>query len=226
MKKISTETTGLMSLILLAATGIFGIGQLVFSLISPETILGWLKSAHVSYYSASTAVAPKMTAFVMGQSFENLFTVGYIRIMSMYIFVLCLPLAYALFNIFLISQNGKSNKPFRSSTNACLKSVTIAFIGEFLLATILFVILKLIMRTLPFYFMYTMMAVALYSLVLITFSMTISGLINRMGDLRNEHAKKIRKQQAEAEKDEVSELSEKKYKAETSFDDVLNSIDK
>ena len=238
MKKINAETTSLLSIILLAAISLFAVGQLVFCLIAAPTVLEWLKSAHVAYYSASTAVAPKMTAFIMNQSFINLFNETYIRVMSMYVFVLCVPLAYALLNIFFISQNGRSTKPFRSSTGACLRVISIAFTGEFLAATVLFAILKLVMRTLPFYFMYTMIAVALYSLVMIIFSLTISGLINRMGDLRNEHAKKIKREKykrASAAGEESIALDTpesteakplKRARRSDDFDDVLNSIEK
>lgn len=198
MKKVSTETTGLLSLIMIAVVGIFSVGQLIFCMIGGETVLGWLENAHINYYSDSTAISSKMTQFIMDKSFQNLFSVSYIRVMSMYVFVLCIPLLYALFNIYFISRNGKSKKPFRSSTSACLRSITISFIAEFVFATLFFVVLKIIMRTLPFYFMYTMLVVALYSLVIVVFSMTISGLINRMGALRNEHAKQVRKQKQEA----------------------------
>lgn len=198
MKKVSTETTGLLSLIMIAVVGIFSVGQLIFCMIGGETVLGWLENAHINYYSDSTAISSKMTQFIMDKSFQNLFSVSYIRVMSMYVFVLCIPLLYALFNIYFISRNGQSKKPFRSSTSACLRSITISFIAEFVFATLFFVVLKIIMRTLPFYFMYTMLAVALYSLVIVVFSMTISGLINRMGALRNEHAKQVRKQKQEA----------------------------
>ena len=239
MKKISNQTTSALSVILIAFIGVFAIGELVFSLISPETILGWLKNAHVAYYSASTAVAPKMTAFIMNQSFENLFNATYIRVMAMYVFVLCIPLIYALINIYFISQNGSSNKPFRSSTNACLRTIILSFIVETAFATVLYTVLKLIMRALPFYFMYTMIAVALYSLTIIVFASTISGLINRMGDLRNEHAKQLRRKKREAApaagKEEIElELPQPAQEApqappvrkvSTSFDDVLNSID-
>ena len=198
MKKVSTETTGILSLIMIAVVGVFSVGQLIFCMIGGETVLKWLENAHINYYSDSTAISSKMTQFIMDKSFQNLFSVSYIRVMSMYIFVLCIPLLYALFNIYFISRNGQSKKPFRSSTSACLRSVTISFIAEFIFATLFFVVLKIIMRTLPFYFMYTMLAVALYSLVIIIFSMTISGLINRMSALRNEHAKQVRKQKKEA----------------------------
>lgn len=199
MKKVNTETTGLLSLILLIAVSVFAFGELIFSLLAAPTVLGWLENAHIAYYSDSTAISAKMTEFIIDKSFQNLFSLGYIRVMAMYIFVLCTPLIYALFNIYFISKNGQSKKPFRSSTSACLRSITIAFIAEFGMATVLYCILKLIMRTLPFYFMYTMLAVALYSLVIVVFSMTISGLINRMGTLRNEHAKQLRKEKKEAE---------------------------
>ncbi|MBQ6380082.1 MAG: hypothetical protein IJJ41_00580 [Clostridia bacterium] len=238
MKKISAETTSVLSIILLAAVCLFAVGQLIFCLIAAPTVLGWLKSAHVAYYSASTAVAPKMTAYIMNQSFENLFSNTYIRVMSMYVFVLCVPLAYALLNIFFISQNGQSEKPFRSSTGACLRVISISFIGEFLVATVLFIILRIIMRALPFYFMYTMIAVALYSLTMLVFSLTISGLINRMGDLRNEHAKKVKREKykkaavAAHEPISVKERPEpeeekpiERAKPSASFDDVLNSIE-
>lgn len=197
MKKVSTETTGLLSLILLIAVSVFAVGELIFSLLAAPTVLNWLESAHIALYTDSTAISAKMTEFIMDKSFQNLFSLGYIRVMAMYIFVLCTPLIYALFNIYFISKNGQSKKPFRSSTSACLRSITIAFIAEFAFATLLYLILKLIMRVLPFYFMYTMLAVALYSLVMIVFSMTISGLINRMGTLRNEHAKLLRKERME-----------------------------
>ena len=247
MKKITAETTSLLSIILLAVISIFAVGQLIFCLISASTVLEWLKAAHVSFYSASTAVTPAFTKYVMNQSFLNLFTETYIRVMSMYIFVPCVPVAYALLNIFFISQNGRSDKPFRSSTGACLRIISISFIVEFLAATLLYSVLKFVMRTLPFYFMYTMIAVAVYSLVIIVFSLTISGLINRMGDLRNEHAKKVKREKykraAAAASDAVlpdadnvkaveplpeREQSEpvKKFKASTDFDDVLDSIDK
>ena len=199
MKKISTETTGLLSLILLIAVSVFAFGELIFSLLAAPTILSWLESAHIAYYSDSTAISAKMTEFIIDKSFQNLFSLGYIRVMAMYIFVLCTPLIYALFNIYFISKNGQSKKPFRSSTSACLRSITIAFIAEFAMSTVLYLILKLTMRTLPFYFIYTMLAVALYSLVLVVFSMTISGLINRMGTLRNEHAKQLRKEKEQSE---------------------------
>ena len=240
MKKVSNQTTSLLSVILFGFIGVFAIGQLAFCLISPDTILGWLKNAHVAYYSASTAVAPKMTAFIMNQSFENLFNTTYIRVMSMYIFVLCIPLIYALIHIFFISQNGSSDKPFRSSTNECLRVITISFTVETVFATVLYTVLKLVMRTLPFYFVYTMIAVAIYSITIIIFASTISGLINRMGELKSEHIKKVKKQRRQAaEKNDASALSEKeaaeqkaveeaekKYKASTSFDDVLDSIEK
>ena len=144
MKKISTETTGLLSLILLIAVSVFAFGELIFSLLATPTVLGWLESAHIALYTDSTAISAKMTEFIMDKSFQNLFSLGYIRVMAMYIFVLCTPLIYALFNIFFISKNGQSKKPFRSSTSACLRSVTIAFIAEFALATVLYLILKLI----------------------------------------------------------------------------------
>ena len=200
MKKVSTETTGLLSLILLVSVSVFAFGELIFSLIAAPTVLGWLESAHVSFYSNTTAISSKMIEYIMDKSFQNMFTLSYIRIMAMYIFVLCTPLIYGLFNIYFISKNGQSKKPFRSSTSACLRSITIAFIAEFALSTVLFVILKIIVKTLPFYFMYTMLAVALYSLVIIVFSMTISGLINRMGMLRNEHAKQVRQKKMETAK--------------------------
>lgn len=255
MKKISTETTGLLSLILLIAVSVFALGELIFSLLATPTVLGWLESAHIALYTDSTAISAKMTEFIMDKSFQNLFSLGYIRVMAMYIFVLCTPLIYALFNIFFISKNGQSKKPFRSSTSACLRGITIAFIAEFALATVLYLILKLIMKVLPFYFMYTMLAVALYSLVIVVFSMTISGLINRMGTLRNEHAKQLRKEKMEVAdsmntqieiappaddepsiKDRVSEIldgnrlqaepeEEPKKEFTSSFDDVLSSID-
>ena len=96
------------------------------------------------------------------------------------------------------------------------------------------------MRTLPFYFMYTMIAVAIYSLVLIVFSLTISSLINRMGDLRNEHAKRVKREKykkaAVASHEpitvedetmparEKNEPEKKPFKASTDFDDVLNDL--
>ena len=238
MKKVSTQTTSLLSVFFFSFIGILAIGQLVFCLISPDTVLGWLKNAHIAYYSASTAVAPKMTAFIMNQSFENLFNTTYIRVMSMYIFVLCIPLVYALVNIFFISQNGSSDKPFRSSTNECLRVITISFTVETIFSTVLYTVLKLIMRTLPFYFMYTMIAVAIYSLTMIVFASTISGLINRMGELKSERIKKVKRQrrqasqrnslpadEEEAAEQQKVEQEEKKYKASTSFDDVLDSIE-
>ena len=101
------------------------------------------------------------------------------------------------------------------------------------------------MRALPFYFMYTMIAVALYSLAMVVFSLTISGLINRMSDLRNEHAKKVKREKykkasvasrepvtAEAKplpeetQKEPEKPAKKAYKASTDFDDVLESLDK
>ncbi len=197
MKKVSTETTGLLSLILLIAVSVFAFGELIFALLAAPTVLSWLESAHVAFYSNTTAISSKMIAYIMDKSFQNMFSLSYIRIMAMYIFVLCTPLIYALFNIYFISKNGQSKKPFRSSTSACLRSVTISFIAEFAIATVLFVVLKLIVKSLPFYFMYTMMAVAIYSLVMVVFSMTISGLINRMGMLRNEHAKQLRQKRRE-----------------------------
>ena len=200
MKKVSTETTGLLSLILLISVSVFAFGELIFSLLAAPTVLGWLESAHVSFYSNTTAISAKMIEFIMDKSFQNMFSLSYIRIMAMYIFVLCTPLIYALFNIYFISKNGQSKKPFRSSTSACLRSITIAFIAEFALSTVLFIILKIIIKPLPFYFMYAMLAVALYSLVIIVFSMTISGLINRMGTLRNEHAKQVRQKKMEIAK--------------------------
>jgi len=245
MKKISAETTSVLSIILLAAVSLFAVGQLIFCLIAAPTVLDWLKAAHVAYYSASTAVAPKMLAFVMNQSFLSLFNETYIRVMSMYVFVLCVPYAYGLLNIFFISQNGRSEKPFRSSTSECLRVISISFIAEFAVATVLFTILKIIMRALPFYFMYTMIAVALYSLAMVVFSLTISGLINRMSDLRNEHAKKVKREKykkasvasrepvtAEAKplpeetQKEPEKPAKKAYKASTDFDDVLESLDK
>lgn len=246
MKKITAETTSLLSIILLAAVTLFAVGQLIFCLIAAPTVLEWLKSAHVAYYAASTAVAPKMTAYIMNQSFINLFSETYIRVMSMYVFVLCVPLAYGLLNIFFISQNGRSDKPFRSSTSACLRMISVSFIGEFLVATLLYTILKIVMRTLPFYFMYTMVAVALYSLVIIVFALTISGLINRVGDLRNEQARKAKREkyknapvaehkpiavEPEPTAEPIAPPAEPKpapkqsFKASTDFDDVLNSID-
>lgn len=240
MKKVSTETTSLLSIILLAVISLFAVGQLIFCLIAAPTVLEWLKNAHVAYYSASTAVAPKMTAFIMNQSFENLFSTTYIRVMSMYVFVLCVPLAYALLNIFFIAQNGRGDKPFRSSTSACLRVISIAFTVEFLVATVLYTVLRFVMRTLPFYFMYTMIAVAIYSLVLIVFSLTISSLINRMGDLRNEHAKRVKREKykkaAVASHEpitvedetmparEKNEPEKKPFKASTDFDDVLKDL--
>ena len=235
MKKISTQTTSTLSALLIALLAVFALGQLVLCLISPATVLGWLKSAHTAYYSASTAVSPKMTAYIMSQSFENLFSASYIRVMSMYVFVLCIPLIYGLIHIFFISQNGSSNKPFRSSTNACLRTVTLSFIVEAGLATVLYLILKLIMRVLPFYFVYTMIAVAIYSLTMIIFSATISGLINRMGEIRNEHAKKqLRKKKAAASaaaenvpglETPAVETDKHTFKASKDFDDVLGSIE-
>ena len=233
MKKVSTQTTSFLSIIMIAFIAVFAVGELVFCLISPTTVLGWLKAAHTAYYSASTAVAPKMTAFILSKSFDNLFSVSYIRVMSMYIFVLCIPLIYGLINIFFISQNGSSGKPFRASTNACLRTVSISFMVEVGFATVFYIILKLVMKTLPFYFMYTMIAVAIYSLTMIVFSSTISGLINRMGDLRNERAKQLQKQKAEraapAGEEEirldVPAPATKKSAVSTDFDDVLNSLE-
>lgn len=236
MKKISAETTSVLSIIMLAVISLFAVGQLIFCLIAAPTVLEWLKNSHVAYYSASTAVAPKMTAFIMNQSFENLFNNTYIRVMSMYVFVLCVPFAYGLLNIYFISKNGQSEKPFRASTAACLRVISISFVAEFLVATVLFVILKIIMRALPFYFMYTMIAVALYSLCMVVFSLTISGLINRMGDLRQEHAKKVKKERykkaAEAKHEPISveqdpatePAAPKKPAVSTDFDDVLDSL--
>lgn len=240
MKKVNTETTSVLSLIIMSVVSLFGVGQLIFCLIAAPRVLEWLKTAHVAYYSASTAVAPKMTAYIMNQSFENLFNETYIRVMSMYIFVLCIPLAYALLNIYFISKNGQSDKPFRSSTAACLRVISLAFTAQFLVATVLFAILKLVMRVLPFYFMYTMVAVALYSLVLIVFSLTISGLINRMGDLRNEHAKQRKREryknaavaaheplageQKTMPAKENGASAQPVAKVSTNFDDVLDSL--
>ena len=221
-------------ILLIGFLAVFSIGQLVLCLISPDTVLGWLKNAHTAYYSASTAVSPKMTAYIMSQSFENLFSASYIRVMSMYVFVLCIPLIYGLVHIFFISQNGSSDKPFRSSTNACLRVITLAFTVEVALSTVLYLVLKLIMRVLPFYFVYTMIAVAIYSLTIIVFASTISGLINRMGEIRNEHARKERRKKraaAPAAGEETISLEQapaeekEKFKASTDFDDVLDSIE-
>lgn len=244
MKKISTETTGLLSLILLISVSVFALGELIFALIATPTVLSWLESAHISFYSNTTAISSKMIEFILDKSFQNMFSLSYIRIMAMYIFVLCTPLIYALFNIYFISKNGQSNKPFRSSTSACLRSVTIAFIAEFALSTVMFIILKLTIKPLPFYFMYTMLAVALYSLVIIVFSMTISGLINRMGTLRNEHAKQLRQKKtqtpiehsgasdylnemasldASSSEDTGDSKPEKEFSS--NFDDALSSIE-
>ena len=235
MKKVSTQTTSFFSIVFAAVLGIFAAGELAFALISPETILDWLKNAHVSYYSASTAVAPKMTAYIMNQSFVNLFSTTYIRVMAMYIFVLCVPLIYALIHIFFISQNGSSDKPFHSSTNACLKTITLSFLVEFGFATVLFAVMKLTMRALPFYFVYTMLAVAIYSLSMVLFALTISGLINRMGDLKLEREKEKRKrrEQAAAQRKSLREAANqepetqqvKPYRVSKDFDDVLKSID-
>ena len=184
-KNVSTGTTGLLSIILMGVLLLFAVGQLLFCLISPHTVLGWIKNAHFSYYGISTASPSAFTNIAITSSFENLFGPAYIRIMSMYVFVLCLPPVYALLNLYFISQNGKSKKPFRSSTSDCLRSITLAFIVEFCFATVLYMIMKLIMRVLPFYFMYAMIAVAVYSVIVIILTMTFSGLINRMGTLRN-----------------------------------------
>ena len=238
MKKVSTQTTSFLSVILIVFLSLFALGQLVFCLISPDTVLTWLKNAHVAYYSASTAVAPKMTSFIMNQSFENLFSISYIRVMSLYVFVLCVPQIYALVNVYFISQNGSSNKPFRSSTNECLRSITLAFMIETFFATVLYVIMRLIMRALPFYFMYTMIAVAIYSITMVVFASTISGLINRMGELKTERAKqRKRREEAPAAEEDISfkeaaaeflpvKEEKAKHTVSTDFDDVLDSIEK
>lgn len=192
MKKVTTETTALLSIILFGVISFFAVAQLIFCMIAGNMVLEWLKNAHIGFYVNSTAVSAGITKLVIDKSFQSMFSAAYIRVMSMYIFVLCLPVAYALFNIYLISKNGQGNKPFRSSTGACLRSITLAFTVEFLFATVLFVLLKLIMKVLPFYFMYAMVTVAVFSLIAIVFSLTVSALINRMGDLRNEHARQIK----------------------------------
>ena len=89
--------------------------------------------------------------------------------------------------------------------------------------------------------MYTMIAVALYSLVIIVFALTISGLINRVGDLRNEQARKAKREkyqnapvakhqpiavEPEAPAVEPKADPPRKFKASTDFDDVLDSLDK
>lgn len=192
MKKISAAKSSVFSLIMLIAMSAFGIGELLFSLIGANTILGWLKNAHIAYYVNATAVSSGITKLVIDKSFQSLFTTGYIRVMAMYIFVLCIPVIYALFNVYLISKNGEGKRPFSSATSTALKSITFSFVAEFFLASVLFIILKLIMKVLPFYFMYAMIAVCVFSLVIIIVTISFNSLIERMNDLRSEHIRKKR----------------------------------
>lgn len=190
MKKISSSKVSVISIVLMAIVSVFAVGQMLFALIGGNVILEWLKNAHIAYYTDATAVSAGITKLVIDKSFQSLFTVSYIRVMSMYIFVLCIPIVYALFNVYLIAKNGKGRKPFSSDTISCLKSIYLSFGLEFLLATVLFVILKLIMKVLPFYFMYAMAAVAVFSIIIIVVTLAYMSLITRMEELRDEHIRR------------------------------------
>ena len=176
---------GNFAMLLTILFAVLAFAQLISALVAPDRIAELFKNLAINYFSGVSDFPKALWTEACTAVYEP----KYIRMMAMFIFTLNIPIVYGLFNINLICKNGEGDKPFRTSTKSGFVSMALAATVEIILDIIVFAVLKLVLKKIPFYVWYLVLSIALMSLVVLAVSIAIIALINRMGDLREEHKK-------------------------------------
>jgi hypothetical protein len=180
------------SLVLMVLVGASAVAIFITAMVSPSTISDWLLNRQVGIYANdASSVSDSLMKVLLSKPFGAVYTNGYIRTIGLYVLVLALPIVCALLNIYFLTRNASSNKPFKKSTSEYISTAAYCFAAEFCLSSVLFIVLKLINRAIPYYVTYTMIAVAVLSAVLFLSLMAFRSLIDRMKTITAE-AKKHR----------------------------------
>ena len=214
MKKITANFAGNFTMLLTIIFGVMAFAQLISALVAPDKIAEMFRNMAVNYYAGIS----DFKAFWNEVNWE-IYEPKYIRMMSMFIFTLNIPIVYGLFNVHLICKNGESDKPFRASTKSGFVSMAIAAAAEIVLDVIVFIILKLVLKKIPFYIWYVVIAVAALSLVVLAVCLTIIALINKMSFLREEH--KLARAEKKSKDEEQIKLHNEAVKSYTDLYDEI-----
>lgn len=181
------RTLALVILVLMALVGLSSVAVFCWTMFAPTSAAKFLLNAQVGLYSnrASSVSAPLMEA-VLSRPFEAVFTSGYIRTIGMFVLALAIPSVVGLLNIYYLCYNATTKNPFQKSTWGYITTAGYAFAVEFLVSTVLFLVLKLIKPTIPFYITYATLSVAVLSLVVVLVLFTFRTLLDKMKELANE----------------------------------------
>ncbi len=214
MKKIKVKTAGNIALVFTVLLGVFAVAQFIAAMVAADRIAEMLRNISVNYYSGVSDF-PRV---LWNEACTAVYEPKYVRMMSMFIFTLCIPCVYALFNIYLICKNGEGNQPFGPYAKSGFLSVGYAFAAELFLDLVVFSVLKIVLKKIPFYMWYVVAAVAVLSVILVVLSAVFVSLINRANEIRQEH-KKIR-----TDKKEIDSVVVKRKAVHQDYESLYKDI--
>lgn len=172
------------SLVIMVSVALFALVFFIMAMVAPNTLLDWMLNRHIGLYSnALSSVTANLVGAILSRPFQAVYTSGYIRTMGFLVLLLSIPVVYAMLNIYYLSCNAGSNRPFKKSTCDYIKATAYSFGTEFLLSTVLFIILRIINKSIPYYTCYAVASIAVLSAIIFVSMRVFLAMIDKMKEL-------------------------------------------